>query len=229
MTTTLNKSQTKLKVQIYSSCNEISLDISERLERKYKDIRFDPLSAQVHKESCNCILFIVNGYERKTTAFIHKLVSMNSKIPILLVYTDGEDKNLFTYLNHPISGIASLTFVEEHFQMITKELESHHVFIEPAFHRELVLEIERKKQKDKPIDKLVLKRSELKGVLTENEQNVLQLILDGFNNRTIAEKLFLAPSTVSTIISHLLRKIGANDRTEAIILAIREGWVDAYR
>ncbi|SER99902.1 two-component system, NarL family, response regulator DegU [Salisediminibacterium halotolerans] len=58
---------------------------------------------------------------------------------------------------------------------------------------------------------------------------MLQHILDGHNNRKIAELLYLAPSTVSTVISHLLKKLDANDRTDAMVKIIRNGWVDALR
>jgi DNA-binding NarL/FixJ family response regulator len=59
--------------------------------------------------------------------------------------------------------------------------------------------------------------------LTEREQEVLQLIADGRNNREIAEKLFISEKTVKTHVSNILSKLHLDDRTQAAIYALRRG------
>jgi len=59
--------------------------------------------------------------------------------------------------------------------------------------------------------------------LTEREEEVLQLISDGLNNREIAEKLFISEKTVKTHVSNILSKLHVEDRTQAAIYALRHG------
>jgi NarL family two-component system response regulator LiaR len=57
--------------------------------------------------------------------------------------------------------------------------------------------------------------------LTERERDVLKLLVDGRSNPEIAEQLVLSRSTVKTHVSHILEKLGVNNRLEAVTLAIR--------
>ncbi|PWB74322.1 MAG: DNA-binding response regulator [Anaerolineales bacterium] len=59
--------------------------------------------------------------------------------------------------------------------------------------------------------------------LTEREQEVLQLIADGRNNREIAENLVISEKTVKTHVSNILSKLHLDDRTQAAIYALRHG------
>lgn len=56
--------------------------------------------------------------------------------------------------------------------------------------------------------------------LTTRERQVLQLIVQGYSNREISEKLHLGLSTVKTHVGQLLDKLGARDRTQAAVQAI---------
>lgn len=62
--------------------------------------------------------------------------------------------------------------------------------------------------------------------LTEREQEVLVLLVDGLNNSEIAEKLIVSPSTIKSHVSNILAKLGVTSRTEAAALAVRQGLVD---
>ncbi|HSQ26538.1 MAG TPA: response regulator transcription factor [Anaerolineales bacterium] len=57
--------------------------------------------------------------------------------------------------------------------------------------------------------------------LTKREREVLALMIEGLNNTQIAGRLVVSPSTIKTHVSHILSKLGANSRTEAATLAVR--------
>jgi DNA-binding NarL/FixJ family response regulator len=59
--------------------------------------------------------------------------------------------------------------------------------------------------------------------LTPRELEVLELIRDGQRNKDIAEKLEISEATVNFHIKNILDKLGANDRTHAVTLAVRRG------
>jgi DNA-binding NarL/FixJ family response regulator len=55
--------------------------------------------------------------------------------------------------------------------------------------------------------------------LSGREEEVLRLLADGYSNREIAGRLFLAEGTVKNYVSSILGKIGARDRTQAALKA----------
>jgi DNA-binding NarL/FixJ family response regulator len=60
-------------------------------------------------------------------------------------------------------------------------------------------------------------------LLSIRETEVLRLVSDGNRNRDIAEKLFISEETVKVHVKHIMEKLAAGDRTEAVSIAIRRG------
>ena len=61
--------------------------------------------------------------------------------------------------------------------------------------------------------------------LTEREIDVLRHIAGGNRNRDIADRLFISEETVKVHIRHIMEKLGASDRTQAVAIAVRRGIV----
>jgi DNA-binding NarL/FixJ family response regulator len=59
--------------------------------------------------------------------------------------------------------------------------------------------------------------------LTAREVEVLQQIAGGNRNRDIAQRLFISEETVKVHIKHIMEKLGASDRTEAVAIGVRRG------
>ena len=60
-------------------------------------------------------------------------------------------------------------------------------------------------------------------LLTPREIEVLQQIAEGNRNRDIAGRLLITEETVKVHVKHVIEKLGARDRTEAVSIAIRRG------
>lgn len=61
--------------------------------------------------------------------------------------------------------------------------------------------------------------------LTQAEMDVLRLVAQGADNRTVAEQLALSERTVANRLSSIYEKLHVNSRTQATLAALRRGWV----
>jgi len=59
--------------------------------------------------------------------------------------------------------------------------------------------------------------------LTNRERDVLRHVAEGNRNREIAELLFISEDTVKVHVKHIMEKLGASDRTEAVAIGVRRG------
>lgn len=62
--------------------------------------------------------------------------------------------------------------------------------------------------------------------LTARELEILALIVAGYSNAQIAERLYITIGTVKTHVRNILNKLSVDDRTQAAVLALRSGLVD---
>jgi DNA-binding NarL/FixJ family response regulator len=62
--------------------------------------------------------------------------------------------------------------------------------------------------------------------LSEREIGVLRQIVDGSRNKDIAGRLFISEETVKIHIRHIMKKLGASDRTQAVTIAARRGIIE---
>ncbi|GAA2651333.1 response regulator transcription factor [Streptomyces aculeolatus] len=68
---------------------------------------------------------------------------------------------------------------------------------------------------------------ELLKVLTQREREIVALVATGMSNDEIAERLFLAESTVKTHLKRSMAKLGARDRAQVVVIAFQTGLVTA--
>jgi DNA-binding CsgD family transcriptional regulator/N-acetylneuraminic acid mutarotase len=61
--------------------------------------------------------------------------------------------------------------------------------------------------------------------LSDREREVLDLVATGITNREVAQELFISVNTVKVHLRNIYTKLGADSRTEATMIAVREGWV----
>ena len=62
--------------------------------------------------------------------------------------------------------------------------------------------------------------------LTQREREILQLLADGMSNADVAQRLFISQETVRSHVRHILVKLEADTRTQAVAIALREAMID---
>ena len=61
--------------------------------------------------------------------------------------------------------------------------------------------------------------------LTSRETGVLEQMAQGKSSKEIADALEISPQTVKNHVSHVFSKLGVSDRTSAVLVGLRRGWI----
>ncbi|MFG0213169.1 response regulator [Brevibacillus porteri] len=73
------------------------------------------------------------------------------------------------------------------------------------------------------------KKDENDIAFTEREQEIFQLIVENLSNQEIAGQLYISEATVKTHVSSILRKTGQPNRSQAVLYALKKGFVKVPR
>jgi DNA-binding NarL/FixJ family response regulator len=66
---------------------------------------------------------------------------------------------------------------------------------------------------------------EIVAPLTKRETQILNYVANGYTNKQIASHLQISEQTIKNHVSAIMRKLNANDRAHAVVLAIRHGFI----
>jgi NarL family two-component system response regulator LiaR len=143
---------------------------------------------------------------------IRRLLDVAPGIRVLVLTSFADDAQIFAAIAAGASGYL-LKDVEP--QALTNAIRDVHAG-RPALHPSVAARLMRERRSPhRSLDDL-----------TARERDVLHLVVEGLANKQIAERLGIGEKTVKTHVSRVLAKLGVADRTQAAVLAIREGLVD---
>lgn len=148
----------------------------------------------------------------------------DAKVIILSIHDDG------SYVTHALrTGALGYMLKEMDADDIVEAIKVVSVggsYLHPKVTYNLVEEFKRLSERE---HKGAFQQNEIRRpyhLLTKRECEVLQLLTDGQSNRTIGETLFISEKTVKNHVSSILQKMSVNDRTQAVVTAIKNGWVE---
>lgn len=147
---------------------------------------------------------------------LEQLKAQGAQVPVLVLTTFEDDELVLQALRAGARGYLLKDVTVEQLARAVRTLESGGTLISPSITEGLLRAIRTDPAPPQagaaPIQ-----------VLTEREIDVLRMLAEGYSTREIAELLHLAEGTVKNHISMILQKLGARDRTSAVLRALREG------
>ena len=155
---------------------------------------------------------VLNGLE--ATKIINREFP-STRIVILTV--SEEEENLFQAIKNGASGYINKNVTSDKFYGLLQDLARGEAALTSDMAKKIITEFKIS--------------SGRKGValeiepLSEREEQVLSLVVQGLTNVEIANKLFLSPNTIKKHIRNILQKLQLNNRIEAAVYAVREGLV----
>ncbi len=147
---------------------------------------------------------------------IRRLKVTRPDLPVLVLTTYMDDKWLFDAIRSGASGYLMkdrprLELIEAIHGTVAGD-----TYIDPSVAGKVLNNIASSPQQDS---------SEHSYNLTDREQDILNLLAQGLSNADISHQLYLSEGTVRNYTSTLFAKLGVSDRTQAVILALRQGLV----
>ncbi len=155
------------------------------------------------------------------------VVLMDVRMPVL----DGLEATKELTAKDPSVAVLIFTAYSER-SLLARGLESgaKGYILKEAPHETLVRAIERVAAGDTFIDPALmpafLSGRERDEMLTPREREILQLLADGMSNADAAKRLFISQETVKSHVRHILAKLEADTRTQAVAIALRDAIID---
>jgi DNA-binding NarL/FixJ family response regulator len=155
------------------------------------------------------------------------VVLMDVRMPVL----DGLEATKELTAKDPSVAVLIFTAYSER-SLLARGLESgaKGYILKEAPHDTLVRAIERVAAGDTFIDPALmpsfLSGREREEMLTPREREILQLLADGMSNADAAKRLFISQETVKSHVRHILAKLEADTRTQAVAIALRDAIID---
>ncbi len=137
-------------------------------------------------------------------------------------YGSEDERLLATFANQVAVAIDNAMLHERDLELIARLQEFHQHMSEAE--REQLVALER----ERTVAAFRLGPSSptrTRPPLSGGQQEILRLMTDGLSNREIAARIHLSENTVKSHVREILRKLGAQNRVQAVVRAIREGWV----
>ncbi|MHB8133180.1 MAG: response regulator transcription factor [Anaerolineaceae bacterium] len=155
---------------------------------------------------------VMNGVQ--ATQHIHQSFP---HIKILILTTYDDEEWLFDAIRSGASGYLLKDTPASSLIQAIKGTVSGETYLDPAVAGKVLSSISEPRQSP-------LKKSSIQ--LSDREMEVLQLMARGLVNADIARELYLSEGTVRNYTSAIFTKLGVNDRTQAVIAALRHGLVN---
>ncbi|MBP1992633.1 response regulator [Paenibacillus eucommiae] len=161
-----------------------------------------------------------------------KLIFPDVKVIILSIHDD--ESYVFETLRKGASGYLLKDMEAESLINAIRSVVAGHAYIHPKVTGKLINQLRRMTYLDEVGvvgAEQTAKEANMRFVhkdnspLTKREAEVLRLMAEGKSNKLIGEVLFISEKTVKNHVSSILQKLEVDDRTQAVISAIKNGWV----
>jgi DNA-binding NarL/FixJ family response regulator len=149
----------------------------------------------------------------QATSFI---VEANPSVQVIILTMYRQDRYVFDAIKAGARGYLLKDVDEEDLVTAIRAVHRGEALINPSLAVKLLDEFRRLSQ---AADEVADAES-----LTQGEMDVLRLVAQGTDNKTIGERLALSERTVANRLSTVYEKLHVNNRTQAALVALRRGW-----
>lgn len=140
-------------------------------------------------------------------------------VQVLVLTAHDDDQYIFSLLQAGASGYLLKTAPVADLVKAIRQVQAGESPLDPAIARKVVLHLGGGRGAGVPPEAAEAPE------LTARELEVLQLLARGLSNRAIADALYVSDRTVQAHLTSIFAKMGVTSRLEAVLAAVRRGWL----
>lgn len=144
-------------------------------------------------------------------------------VNIVMLTSHDNDDEIFAALSAGAQGYCLKDSASERIKIALSSVSQGAAWIDPKIASKVLAVFEMQRKPQEEIEKAPAGSSSLSDSLSQREKEVLKLMVEGFSNKEISEKLIISISTVRTHVEHILEKLSVTGRTQAAVKAMKEG------
>lgn len=153
-------------------------------------------------------------------------------IKVLILSIHDDESYVFETLRKGASGYLLKDLEADVLIQAIRAVMDGHAYIHPKVTGKLINQLRRMTYLEEngmlpgtPAKEMEVRYVATDSPLTRREAEVLRLMAEGKSNKAIGEYLFISEKTVKNHVSSILQKMEVDDRTQAVINSIKNGWV----
>jgi DNA-binding NarL/FixJ family response regulator len=139
------------------------------------------------------------------------------EVRILVFTAHTDDRYVFPLLDAGANGYVLKTTGQRDLIKAIRDVHRGQTALHPEIARRVVERLTRKNR---------FQGEGMVESLTDREMEVLDTVAKGWSNKEVSESLHISPHTVQVHLSNIFGKLNVKTRTEAVLYAIRQGWVE---
>ncbi len=143
------------------------------------------------------------------------------KIKILVLTAHDDDEYVFALLQAGANGYLLKTAEIEELVRAIRTVAAGQSALAPEVTGKVVAQF----ASGKSLPEVLNESQETYDGLTDRELDILQLVGKGLSNKQIGKQLFISDRTVQAHLSNIFSKLNVSSRTEAVMHAVRKGWI----
>lgn len=159
--------------------------------------------------SCHLVILSVHPELENPNLLVREIKRRHQQLPILLLSQGNDHGSIFDSLEAGANGCVPKWASTAEFLEAVKEVAAGGSYLHPFIAQSVIGRLRSRQTASEP------------PVLTPREQEILALLAQGRNNEQIARELHLSLSTVKSHLRTAYRKLGAGDRTQAVLQALK--------
>ncbi len=200
------------------------LQTEEKIEILASSDDFSVVIPMLSSEKIDVLLLDIHIFMKHKEIIKQSIVTYTPHLKVVIMSTEGEENFVTEAIQVGVDGYILKEMDVFSFIDAILSVAEGNSFIHPVITNDLVLEYRKLSSELGGDEKPKVERP--LHLYTKRECEVLQLLASGHSNRSMAKELNISEKTVKNHVSSLFKKMKVNDRTQAVVTAIKNHWVE---